>query len=82
MHPEEGGLMFKGKISALLAFQVRYVGVTLGQNLTIKSAEFSLFLDSWGKTNLNISIWLELKIGVHLKPVVLLNRALGLAYLC
>lgn len=43
MHPEEGGLMFKGKISALLAFQVRYVGVTLGQNLTIKSVEFSLF---------------------------------------
>lgn len=40
--------MFKGKISALLAFRVRYVGVTLGQNLTIKSAEFSLFLGLMG----------------------------------
>lgn len=49
MQPEEGGLMFKGKISALLAFQVRYVGVTLGQNLTIKSAEFSLFLGLLGE---------------------------------
>lgn len=41
--------MFKGKISALLAFQVRYVGVTLGQNLTIKSAEFSFFLGLLGE---------------------------------
>lgn len=41
--------MFKGKISALLAFQVRYVGVTLGQNLTIKSAEISLFLKLLGE---------------------------------
>lgn len=49
MQPEEGGLMFKGKISALLAFQVRYVGVTLGQNLTIKSAAFSLFLGLLGE---------------------------------